>query len=66
MFFYIESRPLGMKDVSLEANGKRPAPFPLDRIYLRGLTSKSSATYCKGAWKKLSDHAVLLIESEIT
>jgi endonuclease/exonuclease/phosphatase family metal-dependent hydrolase len=63
---------LGMKDAAREANGRRSRTFParipflpLDRIYLRGLTAKKSATYYRGAWKKLSDHAVLFTESEL-
>jgi endonuclease/exonuclease/phosphatase family metal-dependent hydrolase len=63
---------LGMKDAAIEANGAMARTFParipflpLDRIYIRGLTAKKSATYYKGAWKKLSDHAVLFVESEL-
>lgn len=63
---------LGMKDAAVEANGTMARTFParipllpLDRIYLRGLTAKKSATYYKGIWKKLSDHAVLFAESEL-
>ena len=63
---------LGMKDATIEANGAMARTFParipvlpLDRIYIRGLTAKKSATYYKGAWKKLSDHAVLFTESEL-
>jgi endonuclease/exonuclease/phosphatase family metal-dependent hydrolase len=63
---------LGMKDAAREANGMMASTFPartpllpLDRIYLRGLTAKKSAAYYKGAWKKLSDHAVLFTESEL-
>ncbi len=63
---------LGMKDAATEAKGRKARTFParipflpLDRIYFRGLTAKSSATYYKGVWKKLSDHAALFIESEL-
>jgi len=63
---------VGMKDAAVEANGIMARTFParipflpLDRIYIRGLTAKESATYHKGAWRKLSDHAVLFTESEL-
>lgn len=63
---------LGMKDAAMEANGKKARTFParipvlpLDRIYIRGLTAKLSATLYKGVWKKLSDHAALCVESEL-
>ncbi len=63
---------LGMKDAAVEANGAMARTFParipflpLDRIYLRGLTSNKTTTYRRGAWKKLSDHAALFTESEL-
>jgi endonuclease/exonuclease/phosphatase family metal-dependent hydrolase len=63
---------LGMKDAAQEVNGKRARTFParipllpLDRIYMRGITAKRSVAYYKGAWRKLSDHAVLFTESEM-
>ena len=64
---------LGMKDAAIEVNGKKARTFParipalsLDRIYLRGLKAKKSTTFYKGAWKKLSDHALLYSESELS
>jgi endonuclease/exonuclease/phosphatase family metal-dependent hydrolase len=64
---------LGMKNAAIEANGKKARTFParipflpLDRIYIRGLTAKVSTTLYKGIWKKLSDHAALFIESELS
>jgi endonuclease/exonuclease/phosphatase family metal-dependent hydrolase len=66
------ARQVGMKDASMEATGRLARTFParvpflpLDRIYLRGLTAKSSRTCTKGVWKKLSDHAALLVEGEL-
>ena len=63
---------VGMKNSSIEATGKLARTFParvpilpLDRIYVRGLTATTSTTYNKGVWKKLSDHAALLVESEL-
>jgi endonuclease/exonuclease/phosphatase family metal-dependent hydrolase len=63
---------VGMKDSSIETTGRRARTFParipflpLDRIFIRGLTAKTSTTYYKGVWKKLSDHAALFIESEL-
>ena len=63
---------LGLKDAAMEATGRRARTFParipflpLDRIYIRGLTAKKSTTHNRGVWKKLSDHAALLIESEL-
>lgn len=63
---------VGMKDASIVANGRMARTFParvpflpLDRIFTRGLTAKTSTTYYKGVWKKLSDHAALLIEGEL-
>ena len=40
--------------------------LPLDRIYTAGLRVTSCTTYDQGVWKKLSDHAALLIEGEVT
>jgi endonuclease/exonuclease/phosphatase family metal-dependent hydrolase len=64
---------VGMKDAAREANGAMARTFParipilpLDRIYIRGLTARKSASYYKGIWKKLSDHAVLVAESELS
>ena len=64
---------LGMKDAAMEANGRKACTFParipflpLDRIYIRGLTAKNSTTFYRGIWKKLSDHAALFIESELS
>jgi endonuclease/exonuclease/phosphatase family metal-dependent hydrolase len=64
---------LGMKDAAIEANGRKARTFParipflpLDRIYIRGLTAKNSTTFYRGIWKKLSDHAALFIESELS
>ena len=66
------ARLLEMKDAAVEANGRKARTFParmpllpLDRIYVRGLTARTSTTYYKGVWKKLSDHAALFIESEL-
>ena len=66
------ARMSGMKDAAIEATGKLALTFPnripvlpLDRIYLRGLTAKSSATLYQGVWEKLSDHAALFIECEL-
>jgi endonuclease/exonuclease/phosphatase family metal-dependent hydrolase len=63
---------LGLKDAAMETNGRKARTFParlpllpLDRMYIRGLTAKSSTTFYKGVWKKLSDHAALFIESEL-
>jgi endonuclease/exonuclease/phosphatase family metal-dependent hydrolase len=63
---------VGMTDSSIETTGRRARTFParipflpLDRIYIRGLTAKTSSTYYKGVWKKLSDHAALFVESEL-
>ena len=39
--------------------------LPLDRIYTSGIRINSSTTYDRGVWKKLSDHAALLIEGEV-
>lgn len=60
---------LGLKAVYAE-NGGRMAPtfpsflpvFPLDRVYLRGLTPVDSKICNKGAWARLSDHAALFAE----
>jgi len=64
---------VGMKDCSIEATGRQAhtfparAPFlPLDRIYARGLTARISTTHYKGVWKKLSDHAALFVEGELS
>jgi endonuclease/exonuclease/phosphatase family metal-dependent hydrolase len=64
---------LGMKDAAIEANGRKARTFParipflpLDRIYIRGLTAKNSTILYRGIWKKLSDHAALFIESELS
>ena len=63
---------VGMKNSSIEVTGRLARTFParipvlpLDRIYLRGLTAKSSKTHNKGIWKKLSDHAALFVEGEL-
>ena len=63
---------VGVKDSAIETNGKRARTFParmpllpLDRIYMRGLTAKTSTTYHKGVWRKLSDHAALFVECEL-
>jgi endonuclease/exonuclease/phosphatase family metal-dependent hydrolase len=62
----------GLKNAAVEANGRMARTFPaampflpLDRIYIRGLTATNSATYFKGIWRKLSDHAALFVESEL-
>jgi endonuclease/exonuclease/phosphatase family metal-dependent hydrolase len=61
-----------MKNSSIDVTGKLARTFParmpvlpLDRIYLRGLTAKSSKIHHKGVWKKLSDHAALFVEGEL-
>lgn len=66
------ARLVGMKDSAIETNGKRARTFParmpflpLDRIYFRGLTARNSTIYHKGVWKKLSDHAALVVEGEL-
>jgi endonuclease/exonuclease/phosphatase family metal-dependent hydrolase len=63
---------IGMKNSSVEVNGRLAHTFParipflpLDRIYVRGVKAKTSTTYYKGVWKKLSDHAALFVEGEI-
>ena len=63
---------LGLRDAAIAVNGKMARTFParipilpLDRIYIRGLTVKNCATYYKGVWRKLSDHAALIIDSEL-
>jgi endonuclease/exonuclease/phosphatase family metal-dependent hydrolase len=63
---------LGLQDAAIAVNGRRARTFParipilpLDRIYIRGLTVKRCATHYKGIWRKLSDHAALIIESEL-
>ncbi|MDD5672713.1 MAG: endonuclease/exonuclease/phosphatase family protein [Chitinivibrionales bacterium] len=63
---------LGLSDAAVAVNGRRARTFParipmlpLDRIYIRGLTAKKAATYYRGVWRKLSDHASLIIESEL-
>jgi endonuclease/exonuclease/phosphatase family metal-dependent hydrolase len=63
---------VGMKNSSLEVTGRLAHTFParipflpLDRIYFRGLTARSSTTYYKGVWKKLSDHAALFVEGQL-
>ncbi len=62
----------GMKDSSIEVSGKLARTFParvpilpLDRIYVRGFTTKLSTTYHKGIWRRLSDHAALCVEGEL-
>lgn len=62
-------RSLGLTDVTVATQGAVARTFPawlpflpLDRIYCRGLTARSSATYHKDIWAKLSDHAGLLAE----
>jgi endonuclease/exonuclease/phosphatase family metal-dependent hydrolase len=66
------ARLVGLKNSSVEVNGRLAHTFPagipilpLDRIYVRGLMAKTSRTYYKGVWKKLSDHAALFVEGEL-
>jgi endonuclease/exonuclease/phosphatase family metal-dependent hydrolase len=63
---------IGMKNSSIEVTGKLAHTFParipflpLDRIYVRGLTAKTSTTFYQGVWKRLSDHAALFVEGEL-
>jgi endonuclease/exonuclease/phosphatase family metal-dependent hydrolase len=63
----------GLRDAAMEVTDRKARTFParvpilpLDRIYLRGLEAKKSATLNKEVWKKLSDHAALFIECELT
>ena len=39
--------------------------LPLDRIYVAGVRVTSCTTYDQGVWKKLSDHAAILVECEV-
>jgi endonuclease/exonuclease/phosphatase family metal-dependent hydrolase len=64
---------VGMKNSSIEVTGRLAHTFParipflpLDRIYFRGVTARSSTTYYKGVWKKLSDHAALFVEGQLS
>jgi endonuclease/exonuclease/phosphatase family metal-dependent hydrolase len=60
---------LGLTDVAVETGGAMARTFPswlpvlpLDRIYCRGLTVRSSEICHKGVWARLSDHAALVAE----
>jgi endonuclease/exonuclease/phosphatase family metal-dependent hydrolase len=60
---------LGLTDVTVATRGAKARTFPawlplfpLDRIYCRGLTARSSATYHRDNWARLSDHAGLFAE----
>ncbi|OGV65210.1 MAG: hypothetical protein A2498_12450 [Lentisphaerae bacterium RIFOXYC12_FULL_60_16] len=67
------ARRLNLKDAATEISGRKARTFPahlpllpLDRIYIRGLSARQCTTHYRGAWKQLSDHAALLVESERT
>lgn len=63
---------LGLEEVNLSRNGRHVRTFPsvfpilpLDRIYVRNLTIRTSKVLTGAPWNRLSDHVALYTELEV-